>query len=97
LEALGGQLDRQRSTTAAWIASGITERSPLRADLSHDDAVDIIWLLIDPVVFRRLTRDRRWSIDAFQLWFADTVHRLLLPPAAPPMRKDTSDDREARR
>ncbi len=83
IAALARQLDAQRATTAAWIVKGIIERVPLRSDLRHEDAedaVDAIWLLMDPIVFRRLTRDRGRTIDHFQHWFTDTIHRLLLPP-----------------
>ena len=80
IAALARQLDAQRATTAAWIVTGIIERAPLRTGLCHQDAVDTIWLLMDPVVFRRLTRDRGWSPGHFQHWFTDSIHRLLLPP-----------------
>jgi hypothetical protein len=40
--------------------------------------VDTVWLLMDPVVFCRLTEDRGWSADRYERWFADTVRRLLL-------------------
>ena len=80
IAALARQLDVQRATTAAWIVTGIIERAPLRTGLRHEDAVDTIWLLMDPVVFRRLTRDRGWSPGHFQHWFTDSIHRLLLPP-----------------
>ena len=80
IAALARQLDAQRAVTAAWIVTGIVERAPLRTGLRREDAVDTIWLLMDPVVFRRLTRDRGWSPSQFQDWFTDSIHRLLLPP-----------------
>src|SRR6266536_3789136 len=83
IAALARGLDAQRATTAAWIVRGITERAPLRGELGHDHAVDTIWLLLDPVVFRRLTRDRGWSADDFQHWFTSSIQRLLLPPGEP--------------
>ena len=80
IAALARRLDAQRATTAARIVTGIIERARLRTGLRHEDAVDTIWLLMDPVVFRRLTRDCGWSQDHFQHWFTDSIHRLLLPP-----------------
>jgi AcrR family transcriptional regulator len=80
IAALARELDAQRSATAAWIVSGIIERSSLRADLSHEHAVDTVWLLMDPVVFRRLTRDRGWSTDDFQHWFTVSMQRFLVAP-----------------
>ncbi len=87
IAALARELDAQRATTATWIARGLAERTPLRDELNHDDAVDTIWLLMDPVVFRRLTRDRGWSADQFQHWFTDSIQRLLLRPRAAPRRR----------
>jgi AcrR family transcriptional regulator len=80
IAALARQFDEQRATMAGRVVTGIAERAPLRAGLHHDDAVDTIWLLMDPVVFRRLTRDRGWSPEHFQHWITDSMHRLLLPP-----------------
>lgn len=80
IAALARELDAQRAATAARIVTGITDRAPLRPGLRHEDAVDTIWLLMDPVVFRRLTRDRGWSPDHFQQWFTDSIRRLLLLP-----------------
>jgi len=92
IAALARQLDAQRAITAAWIVDGIVERAPLRADLSYADAVDTLWLLMDPVVFRRLTRDRGWTIDHFQHWFTSSIHQLLLPrPSAPFSARRSSD------
>jgi AcrR family transcriptional regulator len=68
-----------RAVTAAWIVDGVVRRRPLRPDLAGDHAVDTVWLLMDPVVFCRLTEDRGWSAEHYQEWFADSVQRLLLP------------------
>lgn len=80
IAALAREFDAQRAATAAWILRGITERASLRAGLGDDTALDTIWLLMDPIVFRRLTRHRGWTADRFQRWFADGLQRLLLPP-----------------
>jgi hypothetical protein len=37
----------------------------------------MVWMLMDPVVFSRLTRHRGWSADRYASWFADSVIRLL--------------------
>ena len=68
----------QRARTAAWIADGITTRVPLRPPLDRDDAVDMIWLLMEPVVYCRLTEDRGWTPERYRGWFVDSARRLLL-------------------
>jgi hypothetical protein len=36
-------------------------------------------MLMDPVVFSRLTRHRGWSAERYATWFADSVAQLLRP------------------
>jgi hypothetical protein len=73
-------LDRedQRERTTGWIVDGVVKRAGLRSGLDRSGAIDIVWLLMDPVVFRRLTRHRGWSPDRYASWFADSVARLLV-------------------
>jgi len=80
IKALIRQLEAQRATTVAWIVDGIISRAVLRPGLRRQAAIDTIWLLMDPVVFCRLTGSRRWSADQFERWFVDSIQRLLLPP-----------------
>jgi AcrR family transcriptional regulator len=79
MRALADQLSRQRATTVAWIVDGIIQRSPLRPDISRQAAIDTVWVLMEPVVFQRLTRLRGWSPEQFERWFTDSIPRLLLP------------------
>jgi AcrR family transcriptional regulator len=81
MAALGRELDAQRAATAGWIVRGIAERAELRDHVSHEHAVDTVWLLMDPFVFRRLTGDRGWTADQFQRWFTDGIRQLLVTPA----------------
>jgi AcrR family transcriptional regulator len=80
MRALIRQLEAQRATTVAWIVDGMTSRAVLRPGITRQTAIDTIWLLMDPVVFCRLTRDRRWSAEQFERWFVDSIPRLLLSP-----------------
>jgi AcrR family transcriptional regulator len=72
-------LDReaQRERTAGWIVDGVVKRAGLRSGLDRAGAIDTVWLLMDPVVFSRLTRHRGWSPDRYASWFTDSVTRLL--------------------
>lgn len=78
MHALADQLRAQRAETAAWIVEGLMKRSSLRAETTRDQAIDIVWLLMDPHGFCTLTRDRGWSARQFERWFTDSVARLLL-------------------
>jgi AcrR family transcriptional regulator len=79
LAELAEQMIRQRAITAAWIVDGLAGKADLRDELTRQDAVDTIWLLMDPAVFDRLVRHRHWTVDRYQNWFAQTVRRLLVP------------------
>ena len=75
LAPLAAQLKTQRTTTAAWIVDGIAARSPLRTDRAQ--AIDTVWLLMDPAVYDRLTTDRGWTAQRYGAWFAESALRLL--------------------
>jgi TetR/AcrR family transcriptional regulator of autoinduction and epiphytic fitness len=68
----------QRAGTAEWITDGMIARGPLRPGIDRGHAVDTVWLLMDPVVFCRLTEARGWSVQRYRRWFADSAERLLL-------------------
>ena len=53
-------------------------KAPLREGCAREEAVDTVWIVMDPAVFDRLTRQRRWTLPQYQQWFARSVDRLLL-------------------
>jgi TetR/AcrR family transcriptional regulator, regulator of autoinduction and epiphytic fitness len=91
IKALTERQEAQREITAGWIVDGIIARAPLRADITRAIAIDTVWLLMDPVVFSRLTRRRGWRPSEFESWFVHSVPRLLLAPGWE--GKGHSDDR----
>lgn len=78
LAALADQMVAQRSATASWIVRGMERFAPFRPGCDVDEAVDVMWLLMDPAVFVRLTRVRGWSVSRYRRWVADSAARLLL-------------------
>ncbi len=102
LEGLREQMVAQREVTAAWIVQGMTRLAPLRPGLSFEEAVDVVWLLLDPAVFIRLIRHRRWDADRYRRWIADALARLIVSgtPAGQdeqhpgrPVRQEAADDK----
>lgn len=81
---LARELDAHRRAVAAWLVENLERRSGLRPDLDRACAVDTAWLLLDPVVHQRLTRDCGWSTAGFADWLTDALTRLLLPVAERP-------------
>jgi AcrR family transcriptional regulator len=81
LERVARQMVEQRAVTAAWVVDSVRRVAPLRADCSTEEAVDTVWLLMDPAVFDRLTRRRGWTLEHYERWFARSVARLLTADA----------------
>ena len=75
--------ESQRERTATWIVNGAVERAGLRPGLDKAGAIDTVWMLMDPVIFHRITRNRGWSQKRYTSWFADSVIRLLLDTGRP--------------
>ena len=50
----------------------------LRRGLRRAEAVDIAWLLSDPVLYRRLVGVRGWPVARFEKWLAATLRQQLL-------------------
>jgi AcrR family transcriptional regulator len=77
IQVLIADRESQRQRSAAWIVDHIRARATLRSGLDRAAAVEMVWLLMDPVIFSRLTRNRSWTTDRYASWFAETVNRLL--------------------
>jgi len=79
IAALSRGLSKQRVTTVTWIVDGLRKRAALRAGVTRKMAIDVLWLLMEPLVFQRLTRERSWTPAQFERWFIESASRLLLP------------------
>jgi AcrR family transcriptional regulator len=78
IHVLVADRELQRERTAGWIVDGVVGRASLRVGLDRAAAVETVWMLMDPVVFSRLTRHRGWSPERYATWFADSVAQLLV-------------------
>lgn len=85
LMALSTEMAAQRLGTASWIVEALARIAPLHPDLTTAEAVETLWLLMDPAVFVRLTCHRGWAEDRYRSWLARSVRRLLVadPPWPP--------------
>ncbi|TMR91440.1 helix-turn-helix transcriptional regulator [Nonomuraea basaltis] len=84
LAELAEQMTAQRATTAEWIIDQLTRRALLREECSRQEAIDTVWILMDPAVFDRLTRRRDWTLQQYERWFADSAGRLLIAGTTSP-------------
>ena len=58
--AVAAQMTAQRKAMAAWLVDGLRHRAALRSGLGRAEAIDTVWLFMDPAVFTRLTGTRGW-------------------------------------
>jgi AcrR family transcriptional regulator len=84
LEQVAEQMVAQRAATASWIVDGVRQTASLPEGWSTEEAVDTVWLVMDPAVFERLTRRRGWTVEHYERWFSRSVARLLTADAPPP-------------
>jgi AcrR family transcriptional regulator len=77
LARLSTEMITQRAKTAEWLVEALIRRARLRKGCSKQEAIDTMWILMDPAVFDRLTRHRKWTQEQYQQWFAGSVYRLL--------------------
>ena len=77
LADLAAQLIAQRAGTAEWLVDAVAARAPLSVGLSREEAIDTVWVLMDPALYDRLTRHRGWSEGRYQRWFARSARQLL--------------------
>ena len=78
LAALATQLTYQRAGTARWLVDALAAIAP-----PHAEAVDDLWLLMDPAIYDRLVRHRGWTPQRYGRWFARSAHDLLYPGRNP--------------
>jgi AcrR family transcriptional regulator len=71
--------EAERLTGARGVVRTVAAKGRLRDGLTEEAAADVLWLLMAPDHYRRLTRDRGWSHARFARWYADTMVALLLP------------------
>jgi hypothetical protein len=77
LARLSTEMITQRAKTAEWLVEALIRKARLRKGCSKQEAIDTMWILMDPAVFDRLTRHRQWTQEQYQRWFAGSLYRLL--------------------
>ncbi|MEV6282738.1 helix-turn-helix domain-containing protein [Kribbella sp. NPDC051770] len=68
------------SFTAGSLVPHLQRLGALRAGLPPEQAIDIMWLHGDPIVYARLVLERRWTPEQFEVWLQDSLVRQLLAP-----------------
>ncbi|HEX3393356.1 MAG TPA: TetR/AcrR family transcriptional regulator [Acidimicrobiales bacterium] len=75
-----GEISDRRAANMRLLAQDLQDAGGLRADLSIDEAADVIWATNSSELYVLLTVDRGWPPDRYERWLADAWCRLLLAP-----------------
>jgi AcrR family transcriptional regulator len=75
---LAEELHRRRLDDARKVVRRLRDLDALATHLTYQEAVDLVWLAMDPALFDRLVRVRRWTRSRFDEWLADSLCRQLL-------------------
>jgi TetR/AcrR family transcriptional regulator, regulator of autoinduction and epiphytic fitness len=74
--------DRRRGMLG--FAADLAATGEIRPGLDQDHVADVLWLAMDVRNYDWLVRQRRWSPEQYQRWYADTVAGALLGDPSPP-------------
>jgi AcrR family transcriptional regulator len=69
---------RHRLDDARRVVRRLGELKALTTEITHQEAVDLVWLAMDPTLFDRLVRVRGWSTSRFGEWLGENLCRQLL-------------------
>jgi AcrR family transcriptional regulator len=69
---------RQRHLGQGRIVRDLARRKALRAGLTQREAVDIVYTVMSPEIYRILTVERGWSDEQLEAWVAHTLRTQLL-------------------
>jgi AcrR family transcriptional regulator len=73
------EISTRRANNMRKLVLDLHEASGLRADLSINDAADIVWATNSSELYVMLIVERGWSPHRYEQWLADSWCRLLLP------------------
>ena len=69
LAELANRMTEQRAATTKWLVEQLKRIQPLREGVRQRDAIDTVWVLLDPAVYERFTqhRGRSYRIPAVDI------------------------------
>jgi AcrR family transcriptional regulator len=95
--AVWAQLAAERVTGMTAFAQHLDDEGHLRADVTVDEARDVLWAFTSPGLYQLLVVDRGWTLERFAEWMGDMLVAALLAPERPPVGSRRSGRaREAR-
>jgi AcrR family transcriptional regulator len=78
IAALWSRIETEFHANQRVIVESLAAQKALRRGLDIERATDILWTLNHPDVWQLLVRERGWTPDEWERWFADTSSAQLL-------------------
>jgi AcrR family transcriptional regulator len=78
LAALWDRMQAEFHAAQGAIVESLAEKKALRRGLDVERATDILWALNHPDVWQLLVRERGWTPEEWERWFADSSRSQLL-------------------
>jgi AcrR family transcriptional regulator len=72
------EISNRRAANMRKLATDIRDAGGLRQGLPIAEAADVLWATNGSELYVLMTVERRWSVDRYERWLADTWERLLL-------------------
>jgi TetR/AcrR family transcriptional regulator, regulator of autoinduction and epiphytic fitness len=80
LFAVWHQSHQQQLNRMGELVGAIAEKGALKPGLTIESAIDILWTLGSPEVYRLLVRERGWTPQRYEDWLGETATTLLCTP-----------------
>ncbi|MFD1932942.1 MULTISPECIES: TetR/AcrR family transcriptional regulator [Nonomuraea] len=69
-----------RYTVQLTAAKALVGKAGARADVTDEQAADLLYGMLSPELYLLMVRDRGWSPERWQRWALDTLHSQLCTP-----------------
>jgi len=80
LGQFAAELETHRFESQKFVIQRLADADLLRSDLDFEKARDIMWTLTSRDIFRSLVNVRKWTVEQYQDWLADTLVSSLVSP-----------------
>jgi TetR/AcrR family transcriptional regulator, regulator of autoinduction and epiphytic fitness len=80
VKALWNRIQTEFHANQRVLVEKLAERKALKRGLDVERAADILWMLNHPDVWQHLVRERGWTPEEYERWFADSARAQLLEP-----------------
>jgi AcrR family transcriptional regulator len=76
------KIQAERYVGATHVVELLLSKGQLRPGLTRAVAVDVLWALIEPTMYRLFVHERGWPVEQYRRWLDQTLQGQLLPVRA---------------